>query len=533
MISISAPGLTPSLRSFVAPVNRSLARFQLLVAVLVTALSSCGGDAATNAVTPTSPGPHILTTRTWEDTIEAFAPSRLTVEVRDAGGKPVGGARVTFDSHRDDSYPHLAPLAQFFPSTGGPGMPTLMVVTDARGQATVDAQLGVREASGWITLNAAPRGRDSIRATARPGAPARLFLTPRDTALKVGASYALTAVVRDRPGDSLGSVSPTLVVRRSQVAATSGGLTVRTSSTGRTFVVGTVGTGVDSVALEVVPSGTLVAFRLLTSNAYPPTVATFDLDGSNFQRTLIPSFGFNNFSPHWLPQRSLLVFHSRTTGSLQVGLFTMDVPNQPTPLYVPATGGDVTNPQPSRDGAWIYYTLQVGSQSAEIWRMDADGSGRVRVGPVAGYYDWYAQPTPSPDGSSLVYAQTTFISTGNVIQLIRLDLATGASTALGAFGTHPAWSPVAPEIAYLTPDAVRLVQADGTGDRVLAASQQYAFDAGDGQLDWSPDGKWLVACALYQYGGDRRVVLIERATGDVLPLAFTYSDNLCEATWKR
>lgn len=504
-----------------------LRRLQLLVAVLLAVSSACGGDAATNTGTPSGPGAHILTPRALEDTIEAFAPSRLTVEVRDAAGKPVVATKVTLDSHPDVPTGYYAPLAQFS-LLGGTGVSTLAEVTDARGQLTVNARLGDRAASGWMTLDADTLGRDSIHVTIRAGAPARLTLGPRDTALAVGASYTLSATVRDRSGDLITGVSPTLVVRRSQVAAATAGLTVRTAVAGGTFVVGTVGTAMDSATLEVVPPGTLIAFRFGGSS-----VATFDLDGSNYQRTPLPGFGYNTHAPRWRPQTSSLVLHGPVNGSAtEVGLFTMDASNQPMVLYSPATEADGMYPQPTRDGAWIYYAQRVGWQSAEIWRMGADGSGRMRVGPVAGYYDSYSQPTPSPDGSSLVYTQNDGGFGTGVVRLMRLDLTTGGSSALGAFGTHPRWSPVAPEIAYLTSNAVRIVQADGTGDRVLA-TYQYTFDDRDGQLDWSPDGQWLVACTWFQYSGDRRLVLIKRATGEVMPLPFTYTDNLCEATWKR
>jgi hypothetical protein len=491
---------------------------------MLLAASSCGGD--TGSITKAGPGAHILTPRALEDTIGAFAPSRLTVEVRDESGAPVAAAKLTLDSHPDVSTPYYAPLAQFS-LLGGTGVSPLSEVTDARGQLTVNARLGDRVSSGWITLDAGTLGRDSIHVTIRAGAPAALTLGPRDTALAVGASYMLSATVRDRSGDLIGGISPTLTVRRAQVAAATSGLNVRTSSTGGTFVVGAVGTVIDSVALEVVPTGTLIAFSPGSS-----AIATFDLDGSNYQRVLHPSFGYNNYAPRWLPQRNEIVFHSRSLAGLEVGLFTMDASNQLTVLYAPTTEADGMYPQPTRDGAWIYYAQRVGWQSAEIWRMSADGSGRMRVGPVAGYYDSYSQPTPSPDGRSVVYTQNDGGLGSGVVRLMRLDIVTGASSALGAFGTHPSWSPTASEIAYLAGNAVRIVQGDGTGDRILA-TYRYPFDERDGQLDWSPDGQWLVACTGYQYSGDYRLVLISRATGEVMPLPFTYTDKLCEATWKR
>jgi len=246
------------------------------------------------------------------------------------------------------------------------------------------------------------------------------------------------------------------------------------------------------------------------------------------------SLGFNNFSPRWIPQQNMLVFHASTASYKgDVGMFTMDASSQPQVLYAPTAQASGMYPQPSRDGTWIYYTQQVGWQSSEVWRMRPDGSARARVGQQAGYYDDYSQPSPSPDGRSLAYTQNDGGTGSGVVRLNRLDLTTGTSSFLGAFGTHPRWSPVANEIAYLTGSAVRIVQADGTGDRVLATGQQYGFEERDGQLDWSPDGNWLVACVPYVHSDGRRLVLIERATGEVMPLPFSFEDNLCEATWIR
>jgi hypothetical protein len=506
-------------------VSHPLRRLQLLVVVLLAASWSCGGDAGSVTAAPLNAA-HILTPRTLEDTAEALASAPLMIEVRDSAGKPAAGRRVFLGSHAEVDTLYSSQLAQFSLSTAWSGVTSMAAVTDAGGLLTVNARLSDRAGSGWITLDAGTLGRDSIHVVVRPGAPTRLVLGPRDTVLLRGASYTLSATVFDRHANAIAGVSPSLVVRRSKVAAATTGLTVSTAAPGATVVVGSIGPATDSTTLEVVPPGTLVAFSYQSS-----AVATFDLDGSNYRRTPLQGFSYETHAPHWRPQTSSLVFHSPASGA-GVGLFAMNTPDQPAVLYSPpAAEADGMYPQPSRDGVWIYYAQRVGFESAEIWRMLADGSGRERVGPVAGYYDSNSQPTPSPDGSAVVYIQNQG-GAGTGMQLSRLDLATGTSTALPAFGTHPRWSPVSSEIAYFGRGGVRIVQANGTGDQLLA-TYLYGFDDADGQLDWSPDGKWLVACTEYQYVGDRRLALIERATGEVIPLPYTYADKLCEAAWIR
>ena len=492
-------------------------------AMFLAAAISCGGEGSPITGSVSDPGVRILTPRTVEDTISAFLASSLTLEVRDSSGAPAAARKVTISSHLDVPDPFGFPVVGFSLSPGVAGVLVLNEVTDARGQLAVVGRLGDRVSSGWITVDAGTLGRDSIHAVVRPGAPARLVMQPRDTAIAVGVSYTPTAVVRDRTGNLLGS-TPVLASRRAPVASVNGG-SIRAESPGRVFVVGTIGTGIDSVAASVVPSGTLAAFG-------GTTLASFDLDGTNYQSTSLTVNGFNNYSPRWLPQRNLLVFHGHIASfGYSAGLFTLDASNQPTVLYSPGLERDGAFPQPSRDGAWIYYTQRVGWQSNEIWRMRLDGTGRERVGPTAGYYDSYSQATPSPDGRVIAYTQNDGGAGSGVVRLNRLDLMTGVSSSLGAFGTHPRWSPVANEIAYLAGHTVRIVQGDGTGDRVLATGVM--FDYWGGQLDWSPDGKWLVACERYEHSGGRRLTLISRATGELLPLPFSYRQNLCEATWKR
>jgi hypothetical protein len=500
--------------------------------VMLLASVACGGG-ADNPITGSfsGQGVRILTPRSAEDTIQARLSSALTLEVHGADGKSVLAAKVTVSARRDAPVVYN-PLAFFSLQREAPAVLTLSEVTDARGQLTVHVQLGVGVGTGWIVVDAGELGRDSIKVTIRVGAPARLTTTPRDTAVAIGASYTLKAEVRDRMGNLLSDVA-TFASRRVPVASVSNGSTVRSSATGHVYVVGTVGTAVDSVAVEVVPTGTLAAFRFIYSSGDVATLATFDLDGSNYRTTLIPGFAFNNYAPHWIPQQNLLVFHGRDFGSgYELALFTMDAANQRKVLYAPATEADGAYPQPSRDGTWIYYTQRVGRQSSEIWRMRNDGTGRSRVGPKAGYYDSDSQPSPSPDGRTIVYASGDGGAGTGIVRINRLDIATGVESSLGAVGKLPRWSPVGNEIAYLTEIAVHIVQADGTGDRVLATGER--FDDRDGQLDWSPDGKWLVTCVWSAtISGRRQLALIERATGELIPLPFSSRDNLCEATWKR
>ena len=83
------------------------------------------------------------------------------------------------------------------------------------------------------------------------------------------------------------------------------------------------------------------------------------------------------------------------------------------------------------------------------------------------------------------------------------------------------------------PRIQEITRPDGTDvSPPFTVDPAYAFDGRDGQLDWSPDGKWLVACAGEEAASQKYLALVSRATGEVLPLPFTARDNLCGATWR-
>jgi len=176
-----------------------------------------------------------------------------------------------------------------------------------------------------------------------------------------------------------------------------------------------------------------------------------------------------------------------------------------------ATSGGEIWPHYDRAGAWIYFEGLTAAGGAEIWRVQPDGTGGGHVGPTGGGPGFH--PSPAPDGRRLVF--------DNSSSLYVMDIATGAATPLGVNGIIPRWSPSGDLIAYRSGDSVWVTKPDGTGSRFVSS---LSGRVGLG-LDWSPDGKWLVAT---DYD---RLSLIEVATGLTLPLAFTRR-GLSEPTWR-
>ena len=181
-------------------------RLALAAGLLLAASLSCGGDGA-SVTTPTPPAPtsgpgaRIVTARSVEDTIGATLAGGLTVEVHDSTGALAVARKVTIGSHLDVLDPFRSPVASFALSPGASGVDVLSEVTNASGQLTVASRLVEFVTSGWITVDAGTLGRDSIHVVVRPGAPARLAMQPRDTAIAVGVSYT-PAMAIDRATSS-------------------------------------------------------------------------------------------------------------------------------------------------------------------------------------------------------------------------------------------------------------------------------------------------------------------------------------------
>jgi Tol biopolymer transport system component len=180
-----------------------------------------------------------------------------------------------------------------------------------------------------------------------------------------------------------------------------------------------------------------------------------------------------------------------------------------------------------RDGA-ILFTL--GGRDASV---EADGSGLRRIAPVGLVSpDGLSRLLPdgrlvttsgarhvlgggeardfawSPDGRRIAYSQLR----GGAFALWTLDVASGHRSQLthppvGASDGAPRWSPDGRRLLFQRGGDVRVVGADGAGDRMLVAS---AHDAA-----WSPDGKRIAFVIVADYLVDDRLVVGNADAGDL------------------
>ena len=471
--------------------------------VVVTATADGVSDAAVVWVTGT-PGLRVVSGEGVEDTIWAPLPARLVVELRDERGVPAAGERVYF---------------QGLGRPGSPNDPTMelqgpfgysiaaLVTTDSLGMVSVGGRMGLIAGPGAILARSDRLGyADTARYTVRVGAPARLQVTPADSALFPGRTLALRTAIADRGRNPLtGAVS--FSVLEGPVSVNAAGV-VSGVTYGTARVEGRIGIAVDTMRVVVVPEGAMVA------------VSGDGMILMNFDGTAKRVLGGSGRGPAWSPSGDRLVYQSEAFSGT---LVTRTLTGPPTPLIAQETSGWHHWPQYSRDGQWVYYFSSAPNEPQTIWRVRADGTGLQKVSPSGNQFEGH--PSPSPDGTRIAY----FVGGGLETYIHVRDLGTGQQSGRLARGHAPTWSPMADLIAFNElgagpagefPAAIAVVKPDGTGlRRVSAPGHLYDFSP-----RWSPDGRWIIASA---YG---KVHLIQVETGLTIELPFL--ESVRSVDWK-
>ena len=165
------------------------------------------------------------------------------------------------------------------------------------------------------------------------------------------------------------------------------------------------------------PDGTQIAF---TTNRYGNfEIAVINADGSSGERAeRLTTTSHQDRAPQWSPDGTKIVFIHNFGGDFEVGV--MDLDNQNRVATLTSYSGDDEDPVWSNDGSKIAFSrgrlTTWGVLDFDIWMMDADGSGKVRV------YDSSTtdkSPVWSPGDSMIAYHRVR--SNPSDIEIILMD----------------------------------------------------------------------------------------------------------------
>ncbi|HET9983307.1 MAG TPA: hypothetical protein VFQ38_06960 [Longimicrobiales bacterium] len=462
---------------------------KLVTLLFAWALVACGSEGPAG---PRGPQLRVIAGAGGTDTIESAPAQGLVVQVLGESGRPEAGVEVRFEAPVIDVGGRPARMS--VSSVASPGFGSVAgATTDAEGRATVRVRYGTVAGGAPIVVMVPLYSLvDTARYTILPGAPVRVALSPRDTALAEGAGFTYRGSTVDRAGNARPDPG-TFEAVGTAVSVTADGK-VTAVRPGGAYVrlraaIGTT-TVVDSGLVTVVPAGQ-IAWSASEYSTGPLRLA--DLTGAG-AKVLVSGHALE---AAWAPDGSRLVYAGES------GLGLVDVNGNATALATPGITSP-SWPEFSADGRWIYFDGAVGYSSRTIHRIHPDGTGLETLLPAsAGSAE---MPSPSPDGRSVAY-----MGGGGALRV--LDLATRSSRAIpnATGGWNPRWSPDGQWIAYVLSYAsgeLMLVHPDGSGLHRIGAHGVWPG------ITWSPDSKWLL-------GAENRGTLVDVTTGVMSYLPWT------------
>ncbi|MGH7464823.1 MAG: TolB family protein [Longimicrobiales bacterium] len=451
------------------------------------------------------------------DTIGALIEQPITVQIRDAQGRPISGAPVEFRIWGPAwMYPTLedAQAHRFWNRDA---------FTDSQGRASVYIRFRDQAAHGYVTARFG-EDTDSVVFHVLPGAAAGIHPTPADTALLAGQDYSLIVYAADRAGNRRPEVLPNVMaVSADPDIADAQGSDIAALTPGRATVDVTAAGASAQVQLSVVPDATLASLGgsvpelgerpVLGFVAGPPVLMSTAATSAE----PIPGDG-ESVCARWHPDGDRLLLD---------GLRIMTLQGSVTQISTSDAGLVAGCGEFSRDAEWIYFEGRLSTESAsasQIWRIRTDGTALEQITHRGGTAA--RNPSPAPDGERLVYSVNDTAGRGlRKTNIVIHDIGTGVTDTIvrGYYGLEATWSPTGEWIAYTYTRAwpyypsyrpsvfgkiLRLIRPDGSEDRQPPVL---------GTVSWSPDGQWLTGKAFYP---DLRIKLVNIATGETLPLNY-------------
>ena len=476
---------------------------------LLAAVAACTVDiGAPNKV----PRIGIVSDISRTDTIDAEPSKPIVIAISDSSGTLRNQVTVNIAGTPTPS----GDLGMFvIDQNGGVNGATSLV---SSGQATFKVVFGRRAGQFPLVITVPDlKLADTVWFTVKPGAPAYVTLRPAQAVVLVGGTYQQSATVIDRGGNDP-SPAPSLTFSTVDPAVTVAANGVVTGAAyGRAGVRVTSGILNETAMVSVVPTGRLATI-LTPPGVTDLTITVLGTDGSGPRRYPAAQ---DASAAAWSPDATTIYFvgTSRVANPTQriYSLALSDGAISPliSDTVSALTGAKLISPAVSFDGTWIYFATQIslgGPTTGEIWRVHPDGTGpeRLVTGAVAGSpYVVRTSPSPSPDGTRVAYVERTTSPTTTANDIKILNLQSGNTLTISGSGADEIrWSPTADRIATKGGAGLYVVNADGSGLTQLIQNVDYFTG-----LDWSPDGRWILA-NIY---GDA-TILEPTTTGLRLPL---------------
>lgn len=414
------------------------------------------------------------------DSITALLSDRLVIRLLDEARAPRLGIEVRFESA-----PPFGSVPGALLSSGTQFSSSVAMTTDEMGEASVRVALGILAGVARVTVSVPSTNEvDTAYYTIRPGGPSRIFISPRDTAIALGASYALRAAVVDRFGNALSEQVNFQSVAEAPVS-TSG------------VVTGTA-RGIYRVQLRANPGGTMLRDSATVAVLPDDRLVWSSVPGLNLMLGSMFDEGAQIVpgpihAATWDPDGDRVVYNR------EGALWLNQIDGAATPLSV---GGlaDATWPEFSRDRGWIFFQAKP-EFARHIYRVRPDGTHLEQLTTLPGEQ---FMPTPAPDGHAVAFIAGEF----GAESLSVLDISTGATRLLSSGRvTLPRWSPDGQWIAFISDGQLSVLRPDGSDVRELGdVDRQYG-------ITWSPDSRFLLA------GDNEHMTIADLHTGAIAHLA--------------
>jgi len=496
-------------------------RGYVFLAVLLGSLAGCR-DSTSPADERGEPGISIVAGANVTDTVRAPLPLALRVVVRDDDGRVMPGVVVRFSAVPAVHPNGFAEPSLFVGALNAPAASTVMAdTTSADGVALARIELGRVAGPGAVAITVPEAGlQDTARYTITPGEPVKVVLPAADTAVQAGRSLALGGRTEDRYGNAR---TDAIVYEVTGTGLALSGTQVSTSVPARGSIIARLdrpGVTRDTTWLSVVPAGIVAVPR-------GDKLMTVALDGTG--QTLIPhTLPMGDYGPEWHPNgQSLLAVLGTWSGPRS--LYRVELNGATQHIISPAASGSddlyivpgvIRGFSYSPDGGWVYLSGNNCNYNAILYRLPASNPQAIQRLSPAGVDECFELvnhwPSLSPDGSRLAYENQTWNESGYSIRVMTVD--TRAVTQIATGGRHPRWSPAGDLIAYWASGQVWVVRPDGSGARAVSPAGRTYVPG----VQWSPDGKWILARFERPAGWvGTTLALLDVSTGLELPLPWT------------